>query len=166
MAIKPAHTQGFSLLIAIIFMAVMLALGTALATMGYKETLLSSTAVQSQYAFYAADAGLECALLADKSGAFEYPVLTGGSTLPNIECDGVYETPVLQTNSTYAKFFQRIDIASGKECADITLYKYADPANAPGHYDSFLFAQGYNAPCSTVDQGGTTIIARGLYAKY
>lgn len=54
--------RGVVLLIAILFSAVALAVGVGVYTRTYKELLLSSFWKQSQIAFAAADAGLECAL--------------------------------------------------------------------------------------------------------
>jgi hypothetical protein len=56
------HKKGFALLIAMIFISVMLAIGTAISSLGYKQVILSSSATRSQYSFYAADAVLECVL--------------------------------------------------------------------------------------------------------
>ena len=50
--------RGFALLIAIIFMSVMLSFGLALGSLAYKQQVLASSAIQSQYAFYAADSAL------------------------------------------------------------------------------------------------------------
>ncbi|MCX6787231.1 MAG: pilus assembly PilX N-terminal domain-containing protein [Candidatus Kaiserbacteria bacterium] len=58
--------NGFALIIAVIFMTVMLTLGLTMSSLGYKQELLASTAIQSQYAFYAADAALECVLYIDQ----------------------------------------------------------------------------------------------------
>src|SRR3989344_5216944 len=55
-------SRGFALLIAVIFVSVVLALGLSLGSLGYKQQILASGGIQSQYAFYAADAALECAL--------------------------------------------------------------------------------------------------------
>lgn len=54
--------RGVVLLIAILFSSVALAVGVGVYTRTYKELLLSSFWKQSQIAFAAADAGLECAL--------------------------------------------------------------------------------------------------------
>lgn len=61
-----SNKKGFTLLIAVIFMAVVLSIGLALGSLGYKQEVLASSALESQVAFYAADAGLECALRADE----------------------------------------------------------------------------------------------------
>ena len=73
MGINMKKKNGFTLLIAVIFMAVVLSIGLALGSLGYKQAILASSALESQYAFYAADAGLECALRADEQdNAFAY----------------------------------------------------------------------------------------------
>lgn len=57
--------RGVVLLIAILISSVALAVGVGVYTRTYKELLLSSFWKQSQVAFGAADAGLECALYWD-----------------------------------------------------------------------------------------------------
>lgn len=57
----PAH-RGVILVVAILFSSVALAVGVGVYTRTYKELLLSSFWRESQIAFSAADAGLECAL--------------------------------------------------------------------------------------------------------
>src|SRR5580658_7382511 len=80
--------RGFALLIAVIFMSVMLSFGLALGALAYKQEVLASSAVESQYAFYAADAGLECALYADQvQNLFAYPA-TDPHSPPTATCDG------------------------------------------------------------------------------
>src|SRR3990167_3135616 len=89
MALKKTQRAeaGFTLLIAVIFMSVMLAFGLALGSLSYKQQVLASDAIQSQYAFYVADAALECALYADQQqGIFAYPPENPDST-PSITCD-------------------------------------------------------------------------------
>lgn len=154
--------RGFSLLIAVIFVSVMLALGTALASLGYKQSLLANTAIQSQYAFYTADAALECALYADQQGrAFDYS-LNNSSSRPAWSCDN---TSATYTSSTYnANLFEiteRLSLDSNTHCADVTIYKYSSASPS-----TYIFAQGYNASCATVAAGTSNVVERGLYAKY
>ena len=58
--------RGFTLLVALIFISVILSVGLALSDVAFKQVILASTAQQSQYAFYAADSALECALEQDQ----------------------------------------------------------------------------------------------------
>ena len=58
--------RGFTLLIAVVLTSVLLSVGLALLDIALKQVTLSSTARQSQYAFYAADSAMECALYWDQ----------------------------------------------------------------------------------------------------
>lgn len=160
-------TRGIALLVTVIFMSVMLAFGLTLASLAYKQSVLSSAAVQSQYAFYAADALLECALEADQQQqAFVYATHTGGvnpSIVPN-NCDGTYfgEPNFVSHAPTYFTFSERVTF-NGK-CADLTVYKYANPQS--DNRTTYIFAQGYNVSCDTLAAGDGRIVARGIDARY
>lgn len=155
--------RGFTLLIAVIFMSVMLALGTALASLGYKQELLASSAIESQYAFYAADAGLECALYADQqSNLFAYNGNLAAPT-PSMVCDGATPISAVTVTHTVSVWVtaSRLSLDSGKRCADVTIYK----PNGVG--TTYLFSQGYDTSCGTVAApGGARFVARGVKAKY
>lgn len=55
------HSRGFTLLFASLIASLFTALGLAMFTIAQKELSLSSIGRDSQYAFYAADTGAECA---------------------------------------------------------------------------------------------------------
>lgn len=56
------NKKGFALLYAIVMVSVISTIAFGLANISYKQKILSSLASDSQVAFYAADAGMECAL--------------------------------------------------------------------------------------------------------
>ena len=60
-----ARERGFTLLLAALVASVVLALGTSIFSLVQKEITLSSIGRDSQFAFYAADTGVECALYWD-----------------------------------------------------------------------------------------------------
>ncbi|MDP2651890.1 MAG: hypothetical protein Q8O94_02020 [bacterium] len=157
------YSRGFALLISIIFMSVMLALGLALSSLGYKQAILASTAIESQYAFYVADAGMECALAADQQqNLFTYP-LSEPSSAPAMTCDGSapFSTPTFSYLPTQWIITTRLSLDAGKHCADVTVYKPASLGM------SYFFSQGYNVPCATVaNPGGARFVSRGLKTKY
>src|SRR5450759_3445707 len=98
MAIK-TENRGFALLIAVIFMSVMLSFGLALGSLGYKQQVLASGAIESQYAFYAADAALECALYADQQlGTFTYQ--SSPAPAPPLSCGSATTVPGTPTRPT------------------------------------------------------------------
>ncbi len=160
------ENRGFTLLIAIIFMSVMLSFGLALGSLGYKQEVLASNAIESQHAFYAADAALECALYADQQqNLFEYSS-HGVNTPPGLmSCAGAVATQLNYSyDATKLVVAERISIDSGtsyQRCADVTIYKYSTPVNG---VVSYLFSQGYDVACASV--GGSRFVSRGLSAHY
>lgn len=172
MAITPHHfsfeqrsrKRGFALLIAIVFTSVMLTFGIALASIAYKQEVLASGAIASQYAFYVADAALECALYADQQqNLFAY---TSNLTAPApaMTCSNVapVSASVLSHTVTRWVIATRLSLDSGSHCADVTVYK-----NEPTTGTTYIYSQGYNAPCSVVSSpAGQKLVSRGLNAHY
>lgn len=58
-------TEGITLLIAIIITASLLLISTGMVNLALKQAFLTSSSRESQFAFYAADTGIECALYWD-----------------------------------------------------------------------------------------------------
>ncbi len=156
--------RGFALLIAVIFMSVMLSFGLALGSLGYKQEVLASGALGSQYAFYVADAALECALYADQQqDLFAYtsnlsappPSMTCGGTSP------VSSSVVSHTASVWI-VTERFQLDNGKHCADVMISKPASGTSL-----TYLYSQGYDVPCATVaSPSGARFASRGLSAHY
>src|SRR4051812_30828309 len=97
--------RGFTLLIAIILSSVVLTVGLSLLDVAYKQVVLSSTAKQSQVAFYNADSALECALYYDqKFNAFDY---TAPANQSSLTCSS---TPVTNFTSSIADPTKRVTI--------------------------------------------------------
>ena len=163
MAIKKTQ-RGFALLVAVIFMSVMLSIGLALGSLGYKQQVLASSAIESQYAFYAADAALECALYYDQQqNLFAYEGYDGNPK--SMTCGGNAVT-VNQAPPSPSQLIStaRISLDSGKRCADVTVYK---PPSGTG--TTYLFSQGYDVSCATVVDSATNgarFVSRGLSSYY
>lgn len=162
------NQRGFALLIAVIFMSVMLAFGLALSSLGYKQKVLASSATDSQYAFYAADAGLECVLYHDqKLNTFDIGVAEPVS-YPKATCDGG-KAPlangskwVLPWSDERIVVQNRFSLDNDTRCVDVTIYK---PSQA--NKQTFIFAQGYSASCDIVaNPNGQRFVARGVNVHY
>lgn len=179
---KNEQKRGFALLVAVIFMTVMLSLGLALGSLGYKQETLASTAIESQYAFYAADAALECALYYDQQlDSFAYPS-PEPATAPTISCDGSpasftvnYPNGIVSYSSGANPSWvvtERLSLDSGQRCADITVYKYENPQTSMSNITTYVFSQGYDISCSAVansqtnPQMGTRFASSGLSYHY
>ncbi len=76
--------RGFTLLLAVFVAGLLLTIALAISGITLKELLLSSAGRESQFAFYAADSGAECALYWDlKANAF------ATTTTSTISCGGL-----------------------------------------------------------------------------
>lgn len=144
--------RGFTLLIAVVLSSVALSIGLALLDVSYKQVILSSSAKQSQNAFYAADTVLECALYFDQqTDAFNY-------TTPNasLTCNSL---PVINYTSTQANGTRitnfTVPCATSGELGTVTVYKSSAAATQ-------IFTTGYNT-CAT---GNERRIERGLKIVY
>ncbi|MFA6415005.1 MAG: hypothetical protein WC217_04075 [Candidatus Paceibacterota bacterium] len=158
--------RGFALLIAVIFMSVMLTFGLALGSLAYKQQVLASSAVESQYAFYVADAALECALYADQQqNLFVFPTDGDPHAVPPMTCGGsapISTAELLYVPGTRWVVTERFSLDSGRRCADVTIYK---PALGAGI--TYLFSQGYDVSCATVaSPAGARFVSRGIKAHY
>ena len=160
---QPISRRGFALLMALIFMSVMLSIGLTLGSLAYKQQVLASSAIESQYAFYAADSALECALYADQQqNLFAYPPSVTPAPLMSCDATAPVSATVLSYTTSEWVIGTRLSLDSGKHCADVTVYK---PALSTG--TTYLFSQGYDVSCATVaSPGGTRFVSRGLSAHY
>lgn len=155
----PRHTsslphRGFTLLIALVLTSVVLAVGIALLDIAYKQILLASSAKNSQYAFYAADSALECALYYDqKFNAFGY---SGPLPASSIECSeravSGYTTSVSGGRRTTS--FNHT-CAGGGISAVVTIYKESSGSTN-------IYSNGF----STCDASAQVRVERGLKVRY
>lgn len=88
MTIKQKKNRGFTLIIAILTASIILAIGISILQITLKEFILSSTVRDSLMAFYAADAGVECAHYWDYSEASGGSKFLPSSSAQRIQCMG------------------------------------------------------------------------------
>lgn len=146
--------RGFTLLLAALIASTVLSLGSSIFLIAQKQLLLSSAGRDSQFAFYAADAGAECALYWDvRQDAF---ATTTPATQPN--CDGVNLTETVisgdrAVGAPYAIEF-KLDMyqSSGSpRCVDVVVTKAtSDPKTT-------IHADGYSTACATVSLSPTAL---------
>ena len=160
---KNKSSQGFALLVAVIFMSVMLSLGLSLGSLAYKQQVLASTSIDSQYAFYAADAALECALYADQQNSLFAVKSDISAAAPAMTCNGHAPVSANTVSHTATQWVTVTRLAvDANRCADVTIYKPQDGV-------TYVFSQGYSVSCATVagsGSNGARFSARGLEAHY
>ena len=97
---KTKPKKGFTLLIAIVVTSMLLIVSFVVANVSLKQLVLSYAGVESQYAFYAADSGVECATFWDlKTGTTS--AFSINNTLP-ISCNNQTIGPGLSNGQTVA----------------------------------------------------------------
>lgn len=155
--------KGFALLIAIVLSAIAAAVTVALTTLAYKSLILSASARDSQYAFYAADTALECALYGDKHNAhFPYDgsgtaYSCGDITLSSLSTSA----PVGNVRTYTSNWFDIPGPGTTKYCGRITVYK-ANPTVSG--LETTLFGEGVDVACT--DFANPRATERGIRARY
>lgn len=137
------NERGFTLLVAVLVSGILLALGVAIFNIVSKEVVLTSSGRESQFAFYAADSGVECALYWDsKQDAFS----TTSPQQPS--CAGApvtnYNIAYDSGTDTYTTTFS-FSLGSGliAPCTDVTVARQTNPTRTT------LSAAGYNTCVTT-----------------
>lgn len=160
---KRADSRGFTLLVAVVFMSVMLAIGLGLGALAYKQEVLASSALGGQKAFYAADAALECVLYADQQqNLFNYANYNNGSTKIVTCGSNTFSVTQSPPSPTVLVSTVRISLNNSTQCADVTVYKPKLNTDT-----TYLFSQGYDISCTTLQSpANSRFSSRGLRASY
>jgi len=144
------RTQGFTLLFAVLISSLLLAIGLAIFNITIKEIILSSAGRESQFAFYAADTGAECALYWDlKGGAFST------STVGSLNCNNVTISDLGGQGYGVPSIFT-LDFAPEPYCVIVSVTKNTNPERTT------IESRGYN----TCDTSNPRRIERAIRVKY
>lgn len=110
-------TRAFTLLMSVLVSSVLLALGYEIYNLAVKEVKLSSAGRESQFAFFAADTGIECSLYLDT----KFDAFSTTSPLTEVPC-GVSTSSVtrLISGDSYITTFS-FSLGSGDrtQCVDV-----------------------------------------------
>ena len=176
--------RGFTLLIAILVVGIVLAIGLSILNITLKEFLLSGIARESVIALNAADSGMECILYWDRSSEGDKFDVVGEPTAPppgsTITCMG---RPPIATGGGVSGIPQtsfQFSWGLPAVCAKVEVTKYYNPsASVPmegmcsgvpctcpmGVECTRVISLGYNKACSQIVSDPRTV-ERGLRARY
>ncbi len=165
------HTRGFTLLLAALVSTIVLALGAAIYGIAVKELALSSLGRDSQFAFFAADTGAECALYWDIRHNYFDTVAPLGVVAPNPQCDG--QSFGATGRSAAYPYTMSFQMESGGFCANVTVMKCDGPIAAdstctpavPAQIHTLIHADGYSASCATLTTKARTL-QRSVELRY
>jgi hypothetical protein len=164
------NKKGFTLLFAVLVSTLILAVGASIISVALKQIILSGSARDSQFAFYASNSGIECALYWDfvgiendsrpifaTSSNSELAVGTISCANSDIEISGPdwdVDTDVDSATTTF-----RVEISEDVPyCVDIEVAKWDDS----GELKTAINSRGYN----TCNEDDRRRIERGLRINY
>jgi hypothetical protein len=172
--------RGFAMLFSVLVSSVLLSIGLSIFNITVKELVLSSSGRESQFAFYAADTGVECALYWDFKGLYVFATSTYDAPRDpaNPDCvDSVGSNQNIsitnyigaRTNTSAVTQFEltipNID-ANGNSapyCAKVTVSKNSvDPLDPYAPIETTIDSRGYN----TCDTSSVTRVERALSVTY
>ena len=139
---------GFTLFFAVLIASLLLAIGLAIFNITIKELVLSSSVRDSEFAFYAADSGAECALFWDRT----QDAFSTTSPQPQIVCNGA-GIPV-SINEGTSIFTIDVDPADNY-CSVVTVIKGESGSTT-------IESRGYNT-CNTANPRR---VERGIRVRY
>ncbi len=175
--------KGFTLLFAVIVSTLVLAVGGSIINIALKQVVLSGIGRESQYAFYAASTGIECAYywdIAGVNGASAFATSTGfNEDVLDAKCadtDDIYDKTAVDldgagfdvdySNSPVVTSIFRLNKFKDIEgndldyCADVRVMKNIAPSGQVA--STTIESRGYN----TCDVNNPRRIERGLEMHY
>lgn len=176
----PSKKSGYTLLFAVLVATLVLGVAVFITGIARKQYILSSTALDSLYALYAADSGVECATskgvpspdnlvsldcnnqsVSPPSYGNPFPLIT--STFSD---QGASE-PILETNFSFG-FYTQAGPLSPIGCAVIKIDSYK---KTNGHRHVIIMSRGYNL-CKSIsgvyepDDSSSRTVERALQIDY
>lgn len=137
---KSNAKKGFVILFTILISTIIMVIGLGIYSIATRESVLSGTSREAEYAFYAADAGVECALYAQSldnaSGQPIYIIPNTSSNQP-VDC-GTDQVTIYGTGTQYS-FNVMVD-TDKHTCAHVNIY---DTTGTSGN-SRRIISQGYN----------------------
>lgn len=141
---KGRSQAGFTLLLAALVSSIVLALGAAIYQLASKELELSSLGRDSQYAFFAADTGAECALYWDVRHDYFATSAPASVVAPDPRCATQSFTATGRAAAyPYTMSFQ---IEPGGYCTNVSVTKAQDAVS--GIVSTTIHADGYSGTCA------------------
>ncbi len=158
------QNRGFIILFAVTISSILLAIGLGVASITLKEFNFSGIGKKANEAFFAADTGIECALVNDQFGDRYF--VQNPANSPNNQLPCLDATLVLTgawPTWTFTVPANIVNPANPQGCVKVTISK-DDSTNAP-YVDTTVRSQGYNAADASCNPTSTSV-ERELVTTY
>jgi len=153
-----AGNNGFVILFAVTISAILLSIALGIANVAFREIRFGSTARDTNDAFFAADTGIECALLYDK----ENPAQNAFTGTASMSCAG---STISISGSAPEWTFVITGLGStGGSCAKVTVFK--DTTTSPPDVFTTLTSKGYNIGDSACASSSPNRVEREVRLSY
>ena len=149
---KVSGNRGFTLFIAMVVMGVLMLIAAGVASLAVRQSRIAYSARESQFAFYAADTGIDCAIywdISNPSGSSAFATSSSSS----ISCNETSATVGGSSQSTFS-----FDLSPDPYCVEVTVTKEYDDGTLVTTIESL----GYN----TCDTDNPRRVERAVRATY
>ena len=134
-------SRGFTLLLSALIVSIVLAIGASISGLAQKELTLSSIGRDSQFAFYTADSGAECALYWD----IRRHIFSVEAPPEKLSCGGQETLVTTNSDSSSTKF--TFEYESNGYCVDVSVVK---SPNDSGSFSTDVRADGFSTNCDGI----------------
>jgi Tfp pilus assembly protein PilX len=149
-----ASSRGFTLILASLIASIVLALGVSIFEIALKQVNLSSIGRESQFAFYSADTGAECALYWDLRSDI-HPNTFATSSPPNSAANVICSqiTAAITTSATNNSVTSVFQFEPDGKCAQVSVKKCSSngvcDTNNP-EVRTIVHSDGFNTSCTAL----------------
>ncbi len=155
---KIKNNKGFVILFAVTLAAILLSIALGVAHVAFKEVRFGTSARDTNDAFFAADTGVECALVYHKNQPADN-AFTGSAAM---SCAG--GAVILNGGAPSWNFVLAGLGSSGQSCAKVTVFK--DTTSSPPNVFTTVTSKGYNVGNSACESSSQNRIERELKLSY
>ena len=155
---KIKKNRGFVILFAVMLSSIILSIALGVASIALKEVKFGTSAKFTNEAFFAADTGIECALMNDKFSNSSF-VSSGSGT---IQCLG--NTITLNGSFPSWNFTVTGLGSSGEACAKVSVFK--DDTTSPPSILTTTISKGYNTGYASCSSSNADRLERELKISY
>lgn len=152
--------RGFTLLLSVLISSLMLALATSIFTMLSQQLTISGISKESQFAFYAADTGVECALYWD----LQEDAFATSSPYGSIDCNGESRSINSTTAGTKEIRTFYLDFQPEPYCAKVKITKEGSPVRTT--IKAKGYNKGYNRSTGKCDKSYPRKLQRAIRIRY
>ncbi|MEI8269777.1 MAG: pilus assembly PilX N-terminal domain-containing protein [bacterium] len=161
---KVSSNKGIALLFTIMLSTIFLTMALGVTNIASKELAFSSSAKDSNNAFYAAESGIECALYNDKSTSTFFTA-TNPADPADFLCFG--NSVNLNSNINEFDFIISGLGSNNNSCAKVKIVKTFDNSvTPPAVVSTKITSNGYNLEGNNCDYTGPNLVERVLEVTY